>query len=99
LRTAAWLLRPEGSVTLIWRADGVGDVLAALADGFGAIALKPIHPKPQAPAIRVLACAIKGATGPLALLPGLVLADADGRPSAEAEAILRHGAALPLISS
>jgi hypothetical protein len=30
------------------------------------------------------------------LLPGLCLNDEDGRPTAEAEAILRGGAALPL---
>jgi tRNA1(Val) A37 N6-methylase TrmN6 len=96
LRTAAWLLRPSGTVTLIWRADKIDDVGAALADGFGTIRLKPIHPKPHAPAIRVLAHAMKGGSGQLAQLPGLVLADADGKPSAEAEAILRRGAALPL---
>jgi tRNA1(Val) A37 N6-methylase TrmN6 len=96
LRTAARLLRPAGAVTLIWRADGVGDVLAALAGDFGAIALLPIHPKPGAPAIRVLARGVKAGSGPLARLPGLVLADADGKPSAEAESVLRQGAALPL---
>jgi len=96
LHTTAWLLRPSGTVTLIWRADEVDDVGAALADGFGAIRLKPIHGKPNAPAIRVLARAMKGASAPLARLPGLVLADTDGKPTAEAEAILRQGAALPL---
>ncbi len=99
LRTAAWLLRPQGTLTLIWRAEAVGAVLAALGNGFGAIALKPIHPRPQARAIRILAQASKGRSGPLALLPGLVLADADGKPSAAAEAVLRQGLALPLIRS
>ena len=32
----------------------------------------------------------------LVLLPGLDLNDASGRPAAEAEAVLRGGAALPL---
>ena len=41
------------------RADGLGEVLSALAAGFGAIAIMPIHPKPGAPAIRVLARAIR----------------------------------------
>jgi hypothetical protein len=39
---------------------------------------------------------VKGSRAPLALLPGLVLADAAGKPSVEAEAILRAGAVLPL---
>ena len=59
LATAARLLRPDGAVTLIWRADGLADALAALAADFGAIAVLPVHPKPGAPAIRVLARAVK----------------------------------------
>jgi len=96
LRTAARLLRPAGTVTLIWRADGLDAVLAALADGFGAVAVLPVHPKPAAPAIRVLARAIKGSRAPLSLLQGFVLADAAGRPTEEAEAVLREAAGLPL---
>jgi tRNA1(Val) A37 N6-methylase TrmN6 len=96
LRTAARLLRPAGTLTLIWRADGLDAVLAALADGFGAVAVLPVHPKPAAPAIRVLVRAIKGSRAPLSLLPGFVLADAAGRPTEEAEAVLREAATLPL---
>jgi tRNA1(Val) A37 N6-methylase TrmN6 len=96
LRTAARLLRSAGEVTLLWRADGLADVLAALAPDFGAISILPIHPRPGLPAIRVLARGVKGSGGPLSLLPGFVLADADGKPSAAAEAVLRANAALPL---
>jgi tRNA1(Val) A37 N6-methylase TrmN6 len=96
LRSAERLLRPGGTVTLIWRPDGLAEVLAALAHGFGAVAILPVHPRADAPAIRVLVRAVKGSRAPLALVPGLVLAAADGRPSEEAEAVLRHGAALPL---
>jgi tRNA1(Val) A37 N6-methylase TrmN6 len=45
---------------------------------------------------RVLVRAVKGSRAPLALVPALLLTGADGRPSEEAEAVLRHGAALPL---
>jgi tRNA1(Val) A37 N6-methylase TrmN6 len=96
LHAALRLLRPGGVVTLIWRADGLGDVLAGLAAGFGAIAVLPIHPKPGAPAIRALVRAVKDRNRPLSLLPGLVLNAADGRPSSEAEAVLRDGAALTM---
>ena len=94
LRAAARLLRPDGVVTLIWRADGLADVLAALDQDFGAITVLPIHPKPGAPAIRVLVRATKGSRAPLVLLPGFPLADADGKPTAAAEAALRKGEAL-----
>jgi tRNA1(Val) A37 N6-methylase TrmN6 len=94
LRAAARLLRPDGVVTLIWRADGLADVLAVLDQDFGAITVLPVHPKPGAPAIRVLVRATKGSRAPLVLLPGFLLADADGKPTAAAEAILREGEAL-----
>ncbi len=96
LNAAARLLRPQGVVTLIWRADGLGAVVAALAQGFGAVTLLPVYPKPGMPAIRVLARAVKASRAPLTLLPGLVLADAAGRPTAEAEAVLRGNAVLAL---
>jgi tRNA1(Val) A37 N6-methylase TrmN6 len=94
--TAARLLRPSGMVTLIWRADGLDNVLAALDARFGAIAVLPIHPKPDAAAIRVVVRAAKDKDAPLTLLPGFVLAHADGKPTAQAEAVLREGAALSL---
>jgi tRNA1(Val) A37 N6-methylase TrmN6 len=99
---AAWigaatrLLRSGGVLTLIWRADGLADALAALGPAYGGIAVLPVHPKPQAPAIRVLLRAAKGSKAPLELLPGLVLNDTAGRASPDAEAILRHGRLLPL---
>lgn len=99
LGTARRLLGTRGTVTLIWRADGLAEVLSALGNGFGAIAVLPIHPKPGASAIRLLARATKDSRGPLTLLPGLVLADGDGRASKQVDAVLRDGAALPWAAS
>jgi tRNA1(Val) A37 N6-methylase TrmN6 len=96
VRTASRLLRPSGGLTMIWRADGVADVLAELAPSFGAVALLPIYGKPGSPAIRILVRAVKGSRAPLTLLPGLLLADARGKPTAQAEAVLREGAPLAL---
>jgi tRNA1(Val) A37 N6-methylase TrmN6 len=95
-RTAARLLRPRGTLTLIWRADGLGDALEALASAFGAVVVLPIYPRPAESAIRVLVRATKASRAPLRLLPGLVLNDPAGGPTPEAEAVLRAGAALPL---
>jgi tRNA1(Val) A37 N6-methylase TrmN6 len=96
LRTAARLLRADGVVTLVWRADGLTDVLMALEKDFGAITVLPLHPKPGAAATRVLVRATKASRAQLALLPGFLLADADGKPTAAAEAVLRKGEALSL---
>jgi tRNA1(Val) A37 N6-methylase TrmN6 len=95
LARASALLVPAGTVTLIWRADGLADVLGALSD-FGAITVRPVHSKPGSAAIRVLVRAVKGSASPLTILPDLTLNGDDGKPSPEAEAILRSGAALPM---
>lgn len=94
LRTAAAVLRPGGTVTLIHRADQPEPLLAALRGRFGGVTLRPIHPKPGAAAVRLIATGIKGSRAPVAILPGLVLQDGEGRPTAEAEAILREGRGL-----
>jgi tRNA1(Val) A37 N6-methylase TrmN6 len=96
VEAAAYLLRPAGGLTLIWRADGLEAVLAALADSFGGIAILPIYPKPDAPAIRVLVRAVRASGAPLTLLPGLVLTEGTGKPTQAAEDVLRAGALLAL---
>ncbi|HEX5212406.1 MAG TPA: methyltransferase [Pseudolabrys sp.] len=99
IASATWLLKPHGVLTMIWRADGLAAVQGALADGFGSIAVLPIMPRPEAPAIRVLVRAVKAVAGAAVTYPGLVLNDAQGRPSAAAEAVLRGGDALVLAKS
>src|SRR5262249_2233064 len=96
IKTAARLLRPRGTLTMIWRAGGLARVLQALAPVFGAVAVLPVHPGEEKAAIRVLVRATKASRAPLALLPAFVLNDRSGRPTAQAESVLRAGAALPL---
>ena len=96
LASAAWLLKPQGVLTLIWRADALGDVLAALKPDFGAPAVLPVLPRAGAPAIRVLVRAVKHGSGALRDYPGLVLNDGHGKPSAAAEAVLRAGETLSM---
>jgi tRNA1(Val) A37 N6-methylase TrmN6 len=91
---AAWLLAPSGVLTLIWRADGLGDVLSAIGASFGGIAVLPVYPRPDAAAIRILVRGVKGSRAPLSVAGGLTLNDANARPTAEEEAILRGGESL-----
>jgi tRNA1(Val) A37 N6-methylase TrmN6 len=100
--TAARLLRSGGTLTLIYRADGLDEVLAALASGFGPAEVLPVFPKPDAPPIRVIVQASRHKSGHDGLrneaaartVPGLYLNGAGGVPTPEAEAILRRLAAL-----
>jgi tRNA1(Val) A37 N6-methylase TrmN6 len=96
IAAAAFLLKPHGMVTLIWRAQALAEVLAALTPQFGTVAVLPVVPRPGAEAIRVLVRAEKSGSGARRDHPALVLNDADNRPSSEAEAVLRGGAPLVL---
>jgi tRNA1(Val) A37 N6-methylase TrmN6 len=94
--SAGHLLKPQGTLTLIWRADALGDVLAALRPRFGAVAVMPVLPRSGAPAIRVLVRAVKAGSGGMRDYPALVLNDRQGRPSAAAEAVMRGGEPLAI---
>ena len=92
--TAAWLLKPQGVLTLIWRAAVRDEIVRAMQSGFGQIGVQPILPRSGAEPIRVLVRAVKGEAGRLPDYPPLLLNDAQGKPTPAAEDILR--AALPL---
>jgi tRNA1(Val) A37 N6-methylase TrmN6 len=99
VKAAARLLRPRGTLTLIWRADGLAEVLATVAPAFGATVVVPVHPGPDKPAIRILLTATKASRAPLSLLPPLLLADGAGKPTPAADALLRDGVALADVRS
>ena len=89
LRACAALTAPGGTLALFHRADRLADVLAGLGGRFGAVAIRPVYPRAEAAATRIVVTARKGSRAPLALLPALVLHDAQGRFTAEAEALHR----------
>lgn len=95
LRAAAALVRPGGTATVIFRADGLDLVIAAAAGRFGALDILPIAPRPGTAAHRILVRGVKASRAPLRLLRQLVLHHDEGngfRP--EVDAILRDGAEL-----
>jgi len=81
IRAARRILRSGGALTLIWRADGLAEIMAALARGFGSLAIQPIHAEPAKPAIRVLVRAVKGGKAPTRILAGLMLNNESGVPT------------------
>jgi tRNA1(Val) A37 N6-methylase TrmN6 len=92
--SAATLLKPQGVLTLIWRADELSEVLSALKREFGSIGVLRVLPRAGAPPIRVLVRAEKDGGPKIADYPSLILNDENGRPTAAAEAVLRGGATL-----
>ena len=99
VHAARRMLKSGGCLTMIWRADGVSEVLAALSRGFGSLALQPVHADPTKPAIRILVRAVKGGRAPTRILTGVMLNDAPGVPNADVELILAGRGALALAES
>ncbi len=98
---AAWIdfalavLKPKGSLTLVYRAERLPELLALLAGRAGDIRVLPLLPGNGKAAKRIVIQARKGMRAPFKLLPGLVLHDGDGYTCA-ADNVLRHGAPLQL---
>jgi tRNA1(Val) A37 N6-methylase TrmN6 len=88
------LLAPGGRFVMIQRADALPALLPALERRLGDLALRPIHPRADAPAIRLLISGTKGSKAPLRVLPGLTLHEPDGAATPLAAAIQRGEATL-----
>jgi tRNA1(Val) A37 N6-methylase TrmN6 len=99
LRAAASVLKFGGDVTVIFRADGLADLLAAAARRFGGAEIMPVLPRPEQPAHRILVRAVKGSRGALKVLPPLVLHGKEGSAfTPGVEAMLRDGRALASVN-
>ncbi|WP_407159241.1 tRNA1(Val) (adenine(37)-N6)-methyltransferase [Bradyrhizobium sp. STM 3557] len=96
VHAARRILRSGGGLTMIWRSDGLAEVLAALSRGFGSLIIQPVHGGPARPAIRILVRAVKGGRAPTQILAGVMLADASGAPDREVTAVLAGQGALAL---
>ena len=86
------MVRTKGTITLIHRADRLGDLLALLQGQAGEVVVFPLWPKRGVAAKRVIVRARKGIRSPLALSAGLVMHEDDGAFTARADDILRGGA-------
>jgi tRNA1(Val) A37 N6-methylase TrmN6 len=94
-RAAASMLRPDGKLVVIFRADAIRTLLEAAEGRFGAIAILPIHPRAGPRAHRILVRGIKGSRAATAILPGLALHGATGNAYLPGvDAMLRNGAGL-----
>jgi tRNA1(Val) A37 N6-methylase TrmN6 len=96
LRFLVRMAAPKGTLTLIHLPERLPDLLSLLEGRCGGVTIYPLFPTEGAPATRVIVQAKKASRAPLRLLPGLVLHGPGGAYTAEAEAVLREGAALEL---
>jgi tRNA1(Val) A37 N6-methylase TrmN6 len=96
IHSALALLAPGGCFVMICRPETLGTVLAALERRLGSQAILPVHPRADAPAHRLLIGGVKGARGPLRLLPALALHETSGAFTPLAEALHRGEALIDL---
>ncbi|NOT39637.1 MAG: methyltransferase [Alphaproteobacteria bacterium] len=94
LRFARALTRPKGTVTAILPPEQISLALEALAPEGKGLEIIPLWPKPGAPAKRTIIRIQMNAKASLLLHAGLVLNTTAGKPTTEAEAVLRHVQAL-----
>ncbi|MFM9865281.1 MAG: tRNA1(Val) (adenine(37)-N6)-methyltransferase [Micropepsaceae bacterium] len=94
LRFARALTRPKGTVTAILPPDQIPLALEALSPNGQGVEIIPLWPKPGAPAKRIIIRVRMNAKAPLQLHAGLILNTTAGKPTPEAEAVLRHAQAL-----
>lgn len=90
------MLRPRGSVTVVHRADSLGQLLNSMQNRFGDIRIAPLFPRRGTAASRILVQGIKGSKAPMQILQGLILHGDGNEFTPEADAVLRRGAAFPL---
>jgi len=94
MRFAVTMLRPKGVLTVVFRADRLDALMAALHGKAGEMVVTPLWPKRGRPAKRILLRARKGIATPLTLTAGLVLHEEDGHYTTLADDILRRGQGL-----
>ncbi|GAA0772559.1 SAM-dependent methyltransferase [Roseibium denhamense] len=97
VKTATDIVRQGGTLTMIFRAEGLQELLGVLKGRFGAIDVLPLRPRSNAPATRILVRAVRSSKAPLQLLSGFVIHTDDGSDfTPEAKSVLREGAGLGL---
>lgn len=89
-------VKNKGTLTFIFRADRVDELLSALHRRAGEAVIFPLWPRAGEVAKRVIVQARKGLHGGATIAPGLSLHGIKDRYSPEAEAILRGGEGLDL---
>jgi len=96
IRWAIHHCKARGSISIIYRADHLDQVITALAGATGDMLIMPFWPRAGQPAKRVIVQARKGTKGRAVLLAGMALHTEGRRYSIAAEKILRDAAFLNL---
>lgn len=75
IRSAAAVVRPRGGLAVIARPTSLRAILDAMDGRFGKAEIVAVHPRADAPAIRVIVRAVRASRAALSICPPLVLHD------------------------
>lgn len=89
-------LRPGGSLSVIYPASGIAELLAAVGTRLGGVRLFFLWAGKARMASRVICRGYLGSRAPLQVLPGMVLHEGNGDYTREAQSVLREGAEISL---
>lgn len=96
IKFSIYNVKNRGTVSIVYRADRIDEVISHLYRRVGDLKIFPLWPRVGVAAKRVIIQGRKGVHGAAKLLPGLALHGEVDRYTAEAREILWDGAALPL---
>ncbi|MGB7285950.1 MAG: methyltransferase [Salaquimonas sp.] len=88
MRTAVAILKPGGTLVLVYRTEKIGEIYACCQGRFGGQVVVPVHSRLEEPAKRILVKMTKGSRAPLSIMPGLVMHGSDGKPTTMADDLL-----------
>ncbi len=88
MRTAVAILKPGGDLSMIYRSEKIGEVYACCQGRFGGLVVVPVHARADEAAKRILVRMTKGSRAPLSIMPGIVMHNADGTATDQAEALM-----------
>lgn len=96
VRYMARKTKAGGTAIMIHRTDHLPAMLSAFQRRFGALTLRPLHPRHGEPASRVILRGTKGSRAPLVLATGICLHGPDNRFTPEIDKILKTPSPLHL---
>ncbi|UTW56442.1 tRNA1(Val) (adenine(37)-N6)-methyltransferase [Kordiimonas sp. SCSIO 12610] len=96
IRFCVHYAKQKGTITIVYRADRMDEVISHLYGRVGDLIIMPFWPRAGRKAKRVIIQGRKGVSGAVSLLPGLALHGEEERYTSAAEEILRKGKALDL---
>jgi len=97
-RTAASMIRPGGTLSVIYRTENIGEILACTQGRFGGLEILPVHSRSDEAAKRIIVRGTRGSRAPASLLPGFTIHEADGSFTSHAEEIFAGKAYLKFSS-